>query len=139
MPLTRDRFQVFGAPATVTFEGTANGHPQRMLVLNEGEKEPLVFEYVAASAAPAAASLAEYAGVYYSEELDTHYTVIVKDDKLVVRRRKFEDTALTPKAPDEFAAANAGTIKFTRDSQKRVAGFEINSGRVRRLRFTRER
>jgi CubicO group peptidase (beta-lactamase class C family) len=137
VPLTKDRFQVFGA-ATVTFEGTANGHPQRMLVLNEGEKEPLVFEYVAASAAPAAAQLAEYAGSYYSEELDTRYTVIVKDDKLVVRRRKFEDATLTPKSSDEFTVANVGTIKFLRDSQKRVAGFELNAGRVRHLRFAKE-
>ena len=138
VPLTKDRFQVLGAPATVTFEGTANGHPQRMLVLNEGEKEPLVFEYAAAAAPLTAASLAEYSGVYYSEELDTRYTVIVKDDRLVVRRRKFEDATLAPKAPDEFDAKNAATIKFTRDSQKRVSGFELNAGRVRHLRFSKE-
>ena len=138
VPLAKDHFQVLGAPATVTFEGTANGHPQRMLVLNEGEKEPLVFEYVAASAAPAAAQLAEYAGTYYSEELDTRYTVIVKDDKLAVRRRKFEDKALTPASVDEFTVTNAGSIKFIRDSQKRVSGFEINAGRVRHLRFSKE-
>jgi len=138
VPLTKDRFQVFGAPVTVTFEGVANGHPQRMLVLNEGEKEPLVFEYVAAAAPLTAASLAEYSGVYYSDELDTRYTVIVKDDRLVVRRRKFEDATLAPKAPDEFDAKNAATIKFTRDSQKRVSGFELNAGRVRHLRFSKE-
>lgn len=138
VPLTKERFQVLGAPATVTFEGTANGHPQRMLVLNEGEKEPLVFEYVAARAAPAGAQLAEYAGIYYSEELDTRYTVIVKDDKLVVRRRKFEDAALTPSSADDFTAANVGSIKFTRDAQKLVSGFELNAGRVRHLRFSKE-
>jgi CubicO group peptidase (beta-lactamase class C family) len=138
VPMTKDRFQVLGAPATVTFEGAANGHPQRMLVLNEGEKEPLVFEYVAASAPPSAAALAEYAGVYYSEELDTRYTVIVRDGKLVVRRRKFEDATLTPKSPDEFATADVGGIKFTRDSEKRVDGLEINAGRVRHLRFSKE-
>jgi Beta-lactamase len=138
VPLTKERFQVLGAPATVTFEGAANGHPQRMLVLNEGEKEPLVFEYVAASAAPAAAQLAEYAGIYYSEELDTRYTVIVKDDKLVVRRRKFEDAKLTPSSADDFTVANVGSIKFTRDAQKRVSGFELNAGRVRHLRFSKE-
>lgn len=138
VPLTKDRFQVLGAPASVTFEGLANGHPLRMLVLNDGEKEPLVFEYVEAPAEPTAAALAEYAGVYYSEELDTRYTVVVKDGKLAMRRRKFEDTPLKPKSADEFTAANAGSIKFTRDAQKRVAGFEINAGRVRNLRFTKE-
>jgi CubicO group peptidase (beta-lactamase class C family) len=138
VPLTKDRFQVLGAPATVTFEGAANGHPLRMLVLNDGEKEPLVFEYVAATAVPAAAALAEYTGVFYSDELDTRYTVIVKDDKLVVRRRRFEDSTLTPKSSDEFTNANGAGIKFTRDSQKRVSGFEINAGRIRHLRFSKE-
>lgn len=138
VPLTTDRFRVLGAPATVTFEGLASGHPQRMLVLNDGEKEPLAFEYVEASPARTASSLAEYAGVYYSEELDTRYTIMVKEEKLVVRRRKFEDTSLTPKSADEFTAANAGTIKFLRDDQKRVSGFEINAGRVRHLRFAKD-
>jgi CubicO group peptidase (beta-lactamase class C family) len=138
VPLTKDRFQVFGAPATVTFEGTANGHPQRMLVLNDGEKEPLVFEYVAALVAPSAAQMAEYAGTYYSEELDTRYTFLVKDDKLTVRRRKFEDTALTPASADGFTVADVGNIRFFRDSQKRVSGFELNAGRVRHLRFSKE-
>ena len=137
-PLTKDSFKVVGAPAAVTFEGTANGHPQRMLVLNDGEKEPLVFEYVEASTTLSAASLTEYSGVYYSDELDTRYTVIVKDDKLVVRRRKFEDMKLTPKTSDEFNLAIGGSIKFIRDSQKRVAGLELNAGRARRLRFSKE-
>ena len=138
VPLSKERFRVPAAPATVTFEGTANGHPQRMLVLNDGEKEPLTFMYVDAAAPPTKLQLAEYAGVYYSGELDTRYMIIQKDDKLVVRRRKFEDKTLTPKASDEFAAANAGTIKFTRDAEKRVNGFEIDAGRIRHLRFAKE-
>jgi CubicO group peptidase (beta-lactamase class C family) len=138
VPLAKDRFQVLGAPATVTFEGISNGHPQRMLVHNEGEKEALVFEYVEATAPPNPAQLGEFAGAYYSDELDTRYTVIVKDGKLAVRRRKFEDVALVPKSADEFTLADVGVVRFIRDPQKRVSGFEINAGRVRHLVFSRE-
>lgn len=138
VPLAKNRFQVLGAPATVTFEGVTDGHPQRMLVLNDGEKEALVFEYVEVTASPNPAQLVEFAGAYYSEELDTRYTVIVKDEKLAVRRRKFEDVALVPKSADEFTLADVGTIRFLRDPQKRVSGFEINAGRVRHLLFSRE-
>ncbi|HSQ19107.1 MAG TPA: serine hydrolase domain-containing protein [Blastocatellia bacterium] len=138
VPLAKNRFQVLGAPATVTFEGVTDGHPQRMLVLNEGEKEALVFEYVEVTASPNPAQLVEFAGAYYSEELDTRYTVIVKDGKLAVRRRKFEDVALVPKSADEFTLADVGAIRFLRDPQKRVSGFEINAGRVRHLLFSRE-
>ena len=65
-------------------------------------------------------------------------TVILNDDKLVVRRRKFQDTTLTPKSADEFSSDNVGTIKFTRDGQKRVSGFEINAGRIRHLQFVKQ-
>ncbi len=138
VPLTKVRFQVFGAPVTVTFEGAVNGHPQRMLVLNDGEKEALVFEYTATLAPLSAVQLAEYADTYYSEELDTRYTVIVKDGTLAVRRRKFADATLALSSADQFTVAGVGNIKFFRDSQKRISGFEINAGRVRHLRFSKE-
>lgn len=138
VPVAKERFQVLGAPATVSFEGITNGHPQRMLVLNDGEKEALVFEYVEVTASPSPAQLVEFAGAYYSDELDTRYTVIVKDGKLAVRRRKFEDVALVPKSADEFTMSDVGGIRFLRDAQKRVTGFEINAGRVRHLLFSRE-
>ena len=133
VPVTKDRFHVLHSMAKLTFDGVANGHPQRILVFDEGAKEPTVLEYVAATRA----HLAEYAGVYYSEELDTRYTIVVKDDKLALRRRKFEDTALVPSSADEFTT-NIGSIKFSRDAQKRVSGFELNSGRVRHLRFVKD-
>lgn len=69
---------------------------------------------------------------------NTGYTLLLKGETLVVRRRKFEDMRLTPKSPDEFAVADVGNIKFIRDSEKRVAGFEINAGRIRHLRFSKE-
>ena len=138
VPITKDRFQVLDAPIVVMFEGSVNGHPQRMLALEEGAREPDIFEYGLAAFSPSGAQLTEYAGGYYSDELDTRYTVILKDDKLVVRRRKFQDTTLTPKSADEFSTDNVGTIKFTRDAQKRVSGFEINAGRIRHLQFVKQ-
>jgi len=137
LPVSKDRFQVVGAPIQLTFEGASNGHPQRMLAFGEGEKEPITYEYVEV-AKPTPAQLAEYAGNYYSEELDTRYTVILKDDRLVIRRRKFEDTSLTPTFTDAFSNSDFGRLRFIRDSAKRVSGFELNAGRVRHLQFSKE-
>jgi CubicO group peptidase (beta-lactamase class C family) len=137
MPLSKDRFQVVGAPIQVAFEGVSNGHPQRMLVFAEGEKEPIAYEYLE-SAKPTPAQLAEYAGKYYSDELDTRYTLVLKDDTLVIRRRKFEDAALTPTFTDAFSNSDLGGLRFIRDSEKRISGFELNAGRVRHLQFSKE-
>jgi hypothetical protein len=36
---------------------------------------------------------------------------------------------------DVFSAVGTGIIRFTRNDQKRVTGFLLSTGRVRRLRF----
>lgn len=136
--INKSRFQVMGAPIQVEFVATSNNHPQRMLVFAEGGKEPIEnYDYVE-TAKPTPSQMAEYAGTYYSDELDTRYTVILKDDRLVIRRKKFEDTALTPTFSDAFSNSDLGRLRFIRDSAKRVSGFELNAGRVRHLQFSKE-
>jgi hypothetical protein len=108
-----------------------------MVVVAEGEAEPTVFEYTEA-ASPTLAQLAEYAGTYYSEELDVRYALIVKDGKLILRRKKFDDSALRPTFADSFTDPDLGDIKFIRDSMKHLSGFELNAGRVRHLQFSKE-
>jgi CubicO group peptidase (beta-lactamase class C family) len=138
VPITKEKFQVIGAPVTVTFEGLANGHPQKMLVLEVGSKEPDVFEYSASPVALSVAELSQYEGTYYSVELDTQYAVVLQEGKLLLRRKKFRDETLAPTKADEFNSDAIGALKFSRDSEKRISGFEINAGRVRNLRFLKE-
>jgi CubicO group peptidase (beta-lactamase class C family) len=90
---------------------------------------------VAAKAAASAAELAAYAGRYYSDELDTTYTVEVKDGtlRLVGRRLGGE---LTPSGHDAFVQEEM-TLQFERDAQGRPSGFRLGQGRVRNLRFLR--
>lgn len=136
-PITNVRFQVVGAPVQLTFEGASNGHPQRIVAEEEGAGEPKVFEYIEI-ATQTATDLADYAGTYYSEELDTRYTLVVKDGKLILRRKKFDDAPLKPTLPESFRDPDLGELKFMRDSAKRVSGFELNAGRVRHLQFSKE-
>jgi CubicO group peptidase (beta-lactamase class C family) len=138
VPITKEKFQVIGAPITVMFEGLANGHPKRMLVLEVGNKEPDIFEYTAAPVALSSAELSQYEGTYYSSELDTRYVFVSKDGKLVLQRKKFEDEMLAATKADEFNSDELGALKFSRDSEKRISGFEINAGRVRHLKFSKQ-
>ena len=79
----------------------------------------------------------EYVGRYYSEETEAYYTVIQKDNKLILQHRKFADAPLTYDAPDQFSDSNwwMNNIRFLRDNRGRVIAFEVNSGRILHLRY----
>ena len=90
-----------------------------------------------ATVSPAPEQLAAYAGTYWSDELDTRFTVAVHDGALVARTRLGEETRLAPVFADAFTSP-AGTVIFSRDARGRVSGFGIWAGRVRDVRFRRE-
>jgi CubicO group peptidase (beta-lactamase class C family) len=81
----------------------------------------------------AAGELTRYAGRYESPELETMYTLSVENGKLMLRRRRSEAIALVPSATDTFTAEGI-TYRFVRD-KGRVAGFLVDAGRTRNLRF----
>lgn len=83
--------------------------------------------------------LTEFAGGYYSEELDTTYTIEVRDSDLMARHSRHDDVCLTPGKADEFEG-DCGwlqQIRFTRNNRKRITGFRLTGGRVRNLWFER--
>jgi CubicO group peptidase (beta-lactamase class C family) len=88
-------------------------------------------------AARAPAPLDDYLGEYYSDELGAIYTVAQRKGQLVLRHRKGEET-LRPAIADLFTS-NMGIVTFTRGRRQRIDGLLIDTGRVRRLRFTREK
>ena len=74
-------------------------------------------------------------GAYYSQELNTTYTISKGEEGLFLHRRRFPDRALSPRTADGFSAGN-WRISFSR-SAAGVNGFTLTSGRVRNLRFVR--
>ena len=92
-----------------------------------------------APVAGSAALLASYAGSYYSEELDVRYTLVARDSVLAVQHRKLSDNTLTAAFADAFTSNFGATVLFTRDAARRVTGFTLTDGRVRGVRFVRER
>jgi CubicO group peptidase (beta-lactamase class C family) len=83
----------------------------------------------------------EYAGSYYSDELDVIYRIEDVAGKLVLKRHKFPDQGLTPVVRDLFTSQlsfSMGAVEFTRDSAAHVSGMALTTGRVRHLKFTRQ-
>ena len=88
---------------------------------------------------PSPAELAEYVGVYYSEELGAAYTVSVEGGRLVATHRRTGPVALSPTIRDEFVGDRGyfSGVGFVRGDDGRIGGFEVSAGRVRGVRFAR--
>ncbi len=73
--------------------------------------------------------LVEFEGDYYTEELDTTYTIRVRGNQLVAQHRRHDDILLTY-ADDHFVGDVwfFPEVHFTRDDTGRVIGFRLTGG-----------
>jgi CubicO group peptidase (beta-lactamase class C family) len=81
---------------------------------------------------PGPSELLEYAGDYYSDELDVTWTLEVREGALYVALEA--DEALEPTVQDEFVLQGV-TLMFTRNVSGSVSGIEVDAGRVTGLVF----
>jgi CubicO group peptidase (beta-lactamase class C family) len=96
--------------------------------------------------APTPEELAQYAGRYYSPELDIYWTLEAGDDHLIARRRKYVDSKLKPLFADAFSDdwtplmgyPTTYLALFERDDQGTITGLRVSGTRVRNLRFIKE-
>jgi len=132
IPLGEKRFQISAINGEVAFESPSEG--ARRIVLTAPGRTPVTFDALA-PATPNAEQLAEYAGDYYGEEIDSIYKLTVQDGKLTMKRKKYRPVEMAPVAKDVFTAPGAGSMRFTRDNQNRVAGLVLSRGRIKNFRF----
>ncbi|HEX6039282.1 serine hydrolase domain-containing protein [Longimicrobium sp.] len=91
----------------------------------------------AAPADTSAATLAGYAGEYYSDEAEAAYTVAVMAGRLVLRRRPDTVLRLAPAYADAFTTPDEWMVRFERGPDGRVRALTLGVDRVRALRFDR--
>ena len=83
--------------------------------------------------------LTEFEGDYYTEELDTTYTIRVREDGLVAQHIRHDDILLTY-TNSHFHGDSwfFPEIHFTRDDAGQVTGFRLTGDRVRNLYFEKK-
>ena len=83
--------------------------------------------------------LTEFEGEYYTEELDTTYTIVMHEDGLVARHRRHDDIGLTYTG-GHFRGDSwfFPEVHFLRDDIGRVTGFRLTGNRVRNLYFEKK-
>ncbi len=94
---------------------------------------------VLAPFAPDDVRLEDFAGRYYSAELETEYALRVENGRLVMRHPRLDPMPLRPYQPDLFAGADAtfGRFAFQRDAGGRVTGFVLSGPVVEGVVFVR--
>lgn len=129
-PVSPTEFKAIDAPMgiDVTFED----EPRRAHAVFEDGDEA-TYETVDL-VSPDPAELAEYAGEWYSEELDATWQLVVEEDGLFITDRP--EDPLSPSIKDEFKLRGL-TLRFTRDEEDQISNLWVDAGRVRNLQFTR--
>lgn len=90
---------------------------------------------------PGSVKLEQYAGRYYSFELEAYYTVAVDGEKLIAQNRRHGRIELSPTTPDMFRGDRwfLRAVAFERDAAGAVASMSVSDGdRARNLRFERQ-
>lgn len=81
-------------------------------------------------------TLAEYEGRYFSDELETLYTIRLKDRALVASSVAFGDIKLNPASKDNFTGVFwFPTVRFLRDEVDAISGFNVTAKRIRHAHF----
>ncbi|MBS1978457.1 MAG: beta-lactamase family protein [Bacteroidetes bacterium] len=83
--------------------------------------------------------LQDYGGTFYSDELQTAYTMIVANDTLTAQHQRHDDIKLIPKGPDIFNSSMwfMEKVTFVRDSKGKVDGMKVSNWGGRNLKFSK--
>ena len=89
---------------------------------------------------PGEDDLAMYPGRYFSDELETFYTIIADEEgKLTLQHRRLDDIPLKAESEDVYTGSfPIMELRFLRDEQGLVKGFDASSGRATGIFFEKQ-
>lgn len=140
-PVSDSTFALVGVEASVTFHRDEGGAVTGATLDQNGLHPATRLDGGEASEGwkPGADELAEYVGRYFSEELETFYTLSLADGVLHLVHLRMDDADLAPgDEVDRFTGANL-RFDFERDRNGQVIGFYLSNVRTRDVRFERVR
>ena len=143
-PSSDTSFFVTFADLKFIFSKNPKGETANVTIIQGGQKFPL--KYLGTNVFPLKAEqLSQYAGDFYSEEINATYPLFLKDNKLYVKFPQSlaqycnnnPEAELISEHADYFASP-VSSFRFTRNAQNEISGFILKDvGRVRNLVFNR--
>jgi CubicO group peptidase (beta-lactamase class C family) len=140
VPTVSGTFRTEGFPIaiSITFPpSTTSGRP-RLRIIAAGEKEARFLEPIDLWT-PAPEQLAKMAGNFRSDELGTVFALTTNDGKLLLSHRSIGEkpVPLKPTLKDSFTVEGA-TITFISSADGKIDGFNLDSGRMKKIRFIKQ-
>ncbi len=141
IPVAEDTFRMLDVTnkIVVAFSDLPGGG--RRMIVQVGDGEPGFFD----SYVPPVITgelLAGYTGRYYSPELDTHYTLYLRGDTLLLGNHpRHGDFVIKVLRENDLEGQDSPfrTIRISRDRKNRINGLYVSNGRVRNLWFEKTR
>jgi CubicO group peptidase (beta-lactamase class C family) len=138
LPTSDSTFALTVVEASIVFHRNEDGEVDGLTLNQNGQNHATRLDDDATVWEPTAEDLEDFEGRYFSEELETFYTIVMEDETLVMHHRRLDDANLT--AGEEYEFTGAGlTYSFERSRNGNVIGFYVANGRTRDVRFERMR
>lgn len=130
--VSRNKFVSKGKPLQFTYQKGRQGITDTLLFTIDNKIYSL-----AKSMNVDLSAYQEYTGDYYCEELSVNYKIQLKGDKIVVVQPRNRFVIIKPIDIDHFGGEYwwLRDLTFQRNPDKSIAGFEINNGRAKHIRF----
>lgn len=124
LPLSENRF--YTKNWSGQFEFIETGNNVQMVIHGDNKDSYQRIE----AWTPKMDELEEYLADYVSEELETTYTLVLKDNELFVKHRWIGEVGLKPLGKDLFRSDWGWFVEFERSDENEILGFNINTGRT---------
>ncbi|WP_268036495.1 serine hydrolase domain-containing protein [Algoriphagus sp. PAP.12] len=134
VPISSNTFKLLNVPADVEVKFETAAKKDQLLVSVDGSG-PSIFDEVE-NPEFKEEDLKDYVGEYYSSEVETTYTISVKDDKIELYQVRHGFIPAKVLFKDVITADYpTNVVQFVRDSKGKVTGILITNGRVRNAWF----
>ena len=130
--ISADRFLGQAAGLELYFPPVGAGGLPEMHIIRDGRDAEVCLRVVP----PTGTDFAEFAGMYYSDELEATWTLAARDGRLTVQVLHDPPMDLVIVKPGVFVTEQGVVVRFEREGG-RVARASVQAGRVTNLVFTR--
>ncbi|WP_176466200.1 serine hydrolase [Aliifodinibius salipaludis] len=124
-------FSLKGVNADVTFHLNDDGTADSLTLHQNGNHIAKRIEWD-----PSMDEMEKYTGRYFSEEIETNYTIVLEDSSLALQHYYLDEITLSPGDEDSFSGAFPVTdLSFIRNKQDEITGFNASNGRTKNVFF----
>jgi hypothetical protein len=136
-PLAANRFGIGASPIELVFTPATEGTSRKLTWVDLDSEEFVALPELGLTEAEPG----EYAGTYYSDELNAVYTLRNRDGRLAVWGWRDEYGPLQPVVADGFSlrppSLPPAFVRFTRDGRNQVIGFTLSASGCKDIGFVK--